>query len=107
MYILGDTVGEFDETLVVKLSNPTNATIADDTSIVTITNDDGLMMAINDVSVVEGNDGTVEVIFTVSLSAPSPQTVTVNFATSDGTATAASGDYDAASGTITFDPYET
>ncbi|HEX6101117.1 MAG TPA: Calx-beta domain-containing protein [Thermoanaerobaculia bacterium] len=39
--------------------------------------------------------------FTVSLSSPATQTVTVAFATSDGTATAGN-DYDAASDTLTF-----
>jgi hypothetical protein len=38
----------------------------------------------------------------VRLSAPSSQTVTVGYGTSDGTATASSGDYDVAAGTITF-----
>jgi aryl-phospho-beta-D-glucosidase BglC (GH1 family) len=44
--------------------------------------------------------------FTVSLSAPSGQTVTVRYATTNGTAAAAS-DYTASSGTLTFLPGET
>ena len=43
---------------------------------------------------------------TVSLSSPSSQTVTVDYATVDGSATE-SGDYTAASGTLTFAPGET
>jgi hypothetical protein len=42
----------------------------------------------------------------VTLSAPSDQVVTVNFATADGTALAGA-DYLAASGTLTFDPGQT
>ena len=44
---------------------------------------------------------------TVSLSQPSAQTVTVKYATADGSATAASGDYNSTSGTLTFAPGQT
>ena len=52
----------------------------------------------------EGNAGTTTLGFTVSLSAVSGQTVTVGYATANGTATTADGDYVAASGTLTFAP---
>ena len=58
----------------------------------------------NDVSVFEGNTGTTTLGFTVTLWPASAQTVTVNYATADGTATTADGDYVAASGTLTFAP---
>ncbi len=46
-----------------------------------------------------------DAVFTVSLSAASGQTVTVNYATADGTATVADSDYQAiASTTLTFLP---
>jgi chitinase len=63
-------------------------------------------LSVGDVSVREGNSGTVSAVFTVTLSAPSSQTVTVAYATQDGTATAG-GDYQATSGTLTFAPGET
>jgi predicted outer membrane repeat protein len=59
------------------------------------------MLAIRDVTVLEGNTGTTSVVFTISLSAASDQPVTVAYATADGTATAGS-DYVAASGTLTI-----
>jgi hypothetical protein len=57
-------------------------------------------LAISDVTAAEGNTGTTAFVFTVRLWAPSNQTVSVNYATADGTATAGS-DYQAASGTLT------
>src|SRR5262249_23569913 len=55
----------------------------------------------NNVSMTEGNSGIASAVFTVSLSAASSVPVTVNYATSDGTATAGS-DYQAASGALTI-----
>ncbi len=44
-------------------------------------------LTINDVAVAEGNGGTTNASFTVTLSPASASTVTVNYATADGTAT--------------------
>lgn len=64
------------------------------------------VLAIADASVAEGNTGATTLTFSVTLSSPSAQTVSVNYATSDGTA-AAPGDYAAGNGTLTFKPGET
>jgi len=102
LVINGDELNEVDETLALTLSGPTNATIADNQGIGTITNDDATpTLAVNDVSVNEGNTGTTAMNFTVTLSAASGQVVTVAYTTANGTATAGS-DYTAASGTLTF-----
>ncbi|WP_293395238.1 Calx-beta domain-containing protein, partial [Nevskia sp.] len=58
-------------------------------------------LSINDVSVTEGNSGTKNATFTVSLSATSTSAVTVSYATANGTATAGS-DYAASSGSLTI-----
>jgi glucose/arabinose dehydrogenase len=63
-------------------------------------------LTINDVSLVEGNTGTRNATFTVSLSNASFQTITVNYATANNTAIA-NTDYLAASGTVTFTPGQT
>ena len=60
-------------------------------------------LSINDVNVIEGNTGTVNANFTVSLSAAYSLPVTVHYATADGSATAGS-DFQAVSGTLTFAP---
>jgi outer membrane protein assembly factor BamB len=62
----------------------------------------------------EGDSGTTSLTFDVSLRTvdllqplPTSQTVTVDWATADGTAAVADGDYVAASGTLVFAPGET
>ena len=100
----GDVAFESDETFLLNLSAPSNATIADAQATGTIQNDEALpVLAIADASVTEGNTGTVNAVLTVTLSAASVQTVTVNYATADGSAAAAS-DYAAQTGTLTFLP---
>lgn len=106
--VRGDTTVEPNETFFVNLSGVANAQIGDAQAVGTITNDDGSTqptLSINDVILAERNSGTSMATFTVSLSpANSSQTVTVNYATSNGTATTSNSDYTAASGTLTFSP---
>jgi hypothetical protein len=63
-------------------------------------------LRIGDRIVTEGNTGTASATFTVTLSAPSTQPVSVAYSTGNGTATAGS-DFQAASGTLTFAPGQT
>ncbi|HSQ25192.1 MAG TPA: Calx-beta domain-containing protein, partial [Pyrinomonadaceae bacterium] len=63
-------------------------------------------LSINSTSIPEGDSGTRSMNFTVTLSAASNLSITVNFSTANGTATAGF-DYVAASGTLTFDPGDT
>ena len=107
--VSGDTAVEANETVTLTLSSPNGATIADGTAVGTITNDDTPptpTLAVADATVTEGNSGTRNLAFTVSLSAAATGPVTVAYATSNGTATAGS-DYTAASGTLTFAAGET
>ncbi|MBS9391304.1 MAG: hypothetical protein HEQ33_21370 [Dolichospermum sp. WA123] len=60
-----------------------------------------LSLSINDVTLTEGNSGTKNATFTVTLSGETFQPVTVNYATANGTATAGS-DYTATTGTLIF-----
>ena len=61
-------------------------------------------LSITNAAVPEGNGGTTTANFTIFLSPASGQTVTVDYATADGSATTADGDYVATSGTATFPP---
>ena len=103
----GDTKFETDETVQIVLSNPVGASIAgSNTATLTITNDDTQpSISINDVTLNEGNAGTTNFNFTVSLSNLSYQTVTVNAQTADGTAKTATSDYSGVASTpVTIAP---
>jgi choice-of-anchor B domain-containing protein len=63
-------------------------------------------LLITDASVTEGDAGEITASFTVTLSRPVPDTVTVDYLTGLGNATPGA-DYEAASGVLTFDPDET
>jgi len=62
-------------------------------------------LAISDALVFEGDSGTTNALFEVTLAGGSNLVVSVDFATADNTATAGS-DYAASSGTLIFDPGE-
>lgn len=101
--VVGDTNFELDEVFFVNLSNAMGGQIVDGQGIGEIQNDDALTLSIDDVVVSEGNTGSVDAIFTVTLSEPPlQQNVTVDFATQDGTATVGDEDYDPTSGTLLF-----
>lgn len=107
--INGDTEGpptEGNETFFLDLSGATDAVIAKSRGIGSILNDDGPVLTVSDVTVVEGNSGTTNAIFTVSLSQAGAATVTVNFATAGVTATPGL-DFVSTNGTLTFAPGET
>jgi ribosomal protein L35AE/L33A len=99
--IAGDTTNEPTESFVVNLSAPSNATIADAQAIGTIADNDTVSLSINNPSVTEGNSGTQNMTFTVTKTGATVQTVTVAYATANGTAVQP-GDYSSRSGTLTF-----
>ena len=98
--VLGDRIGESDKYFLVNLTPGTNAKILDSQATVSIT-DDEPRISITGVYDYEGNAGATPFLFTVNLSRPYDQTVTVGFATSDYSAIAGT-DYVGTSGTVTF-----
>jgi hypothetical protein len=103
--VIGDRVPEVDKSFSVKLSDAKHAKIANRTAVVTIL-DDEPRISITDVWTKEGNSSTTPFTFTVSLSAAYDQQVTVNYATTNGSASAGV-DYTAASGQLVFAPGQT
>ena len=103
--IVQDSLDEVDETFNIGLSNPTNATIADATGIVTITDDEGTP-SLSVAHVTTSDETATNLVATITLSGVSSQTVTVNYATANGTATAGA-DYTSTSGTLTFNAGDT
>ncbi|MFQ5399318.1 MAG: Calx-beta domain-containing protein [Anaerolineae bacterium] len=102
--VIGDLADESDETFTVQLSNAANAFLLDSQATGTIVDNDGLpALTIADQTVLEGNIGTVDALFLVTLSPASPDVVTVDYTTNDGTAVAGN-DFTAISGTLTFNP---
>ncbi|MDX1744367.1 MAG: Calx-beta domain-containing protein [Halobacteriales archaeon] len=100
---LPDEVDETDETVVVSISSVANGTEnGTQTQTITLLDDDAApTLSIDDVTVSEGDAASLDAVFTVTLSAASERTVTVDYETVDGTATAGS-EYTATSGTLTF-----
>ena len=90
-----DALDEDNETLVLRVGgvDSTGGSITDDDAAPTI-------------SVNDATENAGEVIFTVSLSAASGKSITVDYATADGTSTAGV-DYTAKTGTLTFAAGET
>src|SRR5262249_5206404 len=102
--VYGDRLGEYDESFYVNITSadahtgyyPSTGTILDDEP----------RVSVNSATIVEGNQGTKRMTFTVTLSLAYDQTVTVNYYTEDDSAKAGE-DYIATSGTLTFAPGET
>ncbi|MCM3901511.1 MAG: hypothetical protein ND866_07375, partial [Pyrinomonadaceae bacterium] len=103
--IFNDNLFEGNETVNLTLTGLTGAGAAlglQSTAVLRIVEDEAQStLNINDVSLTEGNSGTKNFSFTVTLSTPSSQTVSVTYATADGTATGGS-DYQATGATLTY-----
>lgn len=108
--VKGDTAAEGNEAFTIRLANAAAATIADGSATGTLTNDDTAQtlpaLSVGDVSLREGDSGTAELMFIVTLDKAATGPVTVNYATANGTASAGS-DYAALTGTLTFAAGET
>jgi len=99
--VKGDLAAEPNEQFAVNLTAATNATIGDNQGVGTII-DDEPRVSVGNAQVTEGSTGTVNAIFTVTLSKVSTLDVTVQYQTlAYGNATAGS-DYVATSGTVTI-----
>ena len=98
--IIDDTQPEANETIDIVLSDPVNATLGTPSSgVLTIVDDDTLPVIALSKATYTVNEGDGSATITVTLSGPSAATVSVDYATSDGTATAGS-DYTTVNSTL-------
>src|SRR5262249_21338646 len=104
--IIGNSTYGPDKTFSVDLTNVANAAMEKTVAFGTIQNDN-TPISINSLSQYEGIGGTTPFVFTVTLAGPSSLPISVDYATADGSATAAQGDYQAQAGTLTFNPGQT
>ena len=102
-----DPTDEFDENYQVKLTNPVHASILDNAGVGTIVDEDAApRLAVNDANLTEGNSGTKNLTFKVTLNRASGKTVKVTLHTADGSARAPS-DYVSKTVTLAFSPGQT
>jgi len=103
--VKGDTVDEQQEFFYLDILNVQNATVSSSRGKGFIVDDDGPTISINDVSITEGNSGTKNATFTLTLSGPSVEAIAVRVETAGGTATASS-DYNSINVVVLFQPTE-
>lgn len=104
-----DNVAEFNETVLVQLSSPTNATLATATAtaeVLILDDDPTPSISVVGASVREPTGDAASLEFRVQLSGPSTQPVRVSYSTRNGTATSGI-DYLARIGTLLIPPGET
>ncbi len=100
--VWGDQGLERDETFLVMLDNAVDVALGDVQAVGTIFNDDVFpAIEITDVTAFEPAIGVRQFEFAVELSAPAPDPVQLDFATTEGTAMAGI-DYLSTSGTLSF-----
>lgn len=106
--INNDQLDETDETVTLSLSNAMGAGLINPVAatLTIVDNDPKPSLSISDASVAEGNGGMTDVTVNLTLSVASGQSVTVSYATADGTAQTGT-DYAPLTGSVTFDPGQT
>jgi hypothetical protein len=106
--LLDDALDERDETVFITLSDATGGALGTENNpaAVTILDDDGAATLNFSALAYSATEGEGAATITVTLSAASAFTVTVDYASSDGTATAGA-DYTAVSGALAIPPGET
>jgi hypothetical protein len=116
----GDRLSETSESFSLLLSDPTNAFVADPIALGSILDDEPrFSIDYGPVVVTEGNSGTTNAVFTVRLAQEYDQPVSVNYSTFEGdtdtwgyyayyySPATAGSDFQAQSGSVTFQPHET
>jgi Calx-beta domain len=93
-----------DKIFLVQLSQPSGAGLGRPAAQAVIV-ETGRLITVEDASIAKSDFGTVDATFAVTLSAPAPDRVSVDYATADGTAVAPT-DYLSQRGTLVFEAGE-
>jgi hypothetical protein len=104
--VIGDRIPEPNENFTVVLSHPDHGSLTDSVAVGTIVDDDVAVLVIQNASIAEGNVGQSTMTFTATLSKPIEVYSNVDWHTEDAGATIANGDYQAASGRLSFAPFD-
>ena len=105
--ILNDAIYEGDESFIVALSNPTNASLGEPfAASVVIFDDESMPIIVLSSATYSTVEENISVTITAQISGARSMDVMVNYATADGTALAGS-DYTSTSDAITFTPTDT
>ncbi len=106
--IVNDAWDENDETIVIALSNPSNASLGgNSTHTYTIQDNDSAPTVAFSAASSNGSESATPANMAVTLSGASGLTVTVDYSVTGGTADGGGVDYTLANGTLTFTPGDT
>jgi len=100
--IVNDTATELNETIIVTLANPTNASLGANTAHTYTINDNDPPTVAFSATTSNGSEATTAVTIPVTLSAGYSQTITVDYSVTGGSATGTGTDFTLASGTLTY-----
>ena len=104
--VIDDSTVEDSETIILTpgtVTSPYGLLISTAPVTATITDNDNATITVSPVVVTEGNVGSTTASFNVTLSNPTTRAFTINYNTANGSATTSDADYDAQTGTISFD----
>ena len=102
--VIGDVLPESPEKFFLNVSKAFNILVTDPQGEAIILDDDVSNLTISGITVEEGDEGQQLALFEVIASPPSQAAINVSYATRDGTATVADGDYETTSGELRFEP---
>jgi Calx-beta domain len=104
--VIGDTIDEYDETFQLFLNSVVGILATPQVTCTIVDNDPPPMLTVSDAISTEGNSGSRNATFTIKLGSQTAKQLSVDYTTSDQTATAGV-DYTARSGTLTFSTNQT
>ncbi len=102
--VVDDDKFEGEESVLLSLYHPKNATLGESSHVFSITDNDTAPTVAFDSSESEGDEGDTTIELAVSLSAESGLTATVDYDVTGGTAEGSGADFTLESGTLTFEP---